>query len=228
MKKNILLSVIFCTSTLFAQAQSVVSFDNNPLNASGQPTAVSIDGVNNIKNLTNDTLKLVWKAVIIATQPGWVFSICDVNSCWAPTVVTKFVTLLPNQSGRMNLDLQPNGKKGVGQGEIRLSLQSSPAVVIATGVYNFSAETNSTSDIDASRISVYPNPATEYFKLNDPSDNIAKISFMNVLGREVRSFYATEDDTYNISDLPSGIYLVRLSDRNNRIIKTMRISKKQP
>ncbi len=228
MKKQLLSFCFICSTLILAQAQSSVVFETNPLNASGSTTAALIEGINRVKNVGTDTLKLAWKTVVIATQPSWQFSVCDVNQCWSPAVVGKNFSLAPGESARMNVDLTPNGKKGVGQVELRLSLQSSPNTVIATGIYNYIIDVTANNDVEAVRVSVYPNPATEFIRLNDPTNSVAKISVMNVLGREIKLFYSNDDDSYNVSDLPAGIYLLRLSDRNNRVIKTLRITTKQP
>ncbi len=75
------------------------------------------------------------------------------------------------------------------------------------------------------RISVYPNPASDYFALTDAT-NVNQIFVFNILGRKVRSFKIENHNKYNISELPRGRYLVQLVDSNNKIVTTQRLNKK--
>ena len=77
----------------------------------------------------------------------------------------------------------------------------------------------------AEDLRVYPNPVTEFFKVGS-SDRVATVKVTNVLGREVRHFEYAPNEKYDISDLPRGYYLVQLRDRQNRVLRTHRVSKR--
>ncbi|MGX9985927.1 T9SS type A sorting domain-containing protein [Soonwooa purpurea] len=67
-----------------------------------------------------------------------------------------------------------------------------------------------------SRISIYPNPTTEYFKLNLPEESLTKntkVELYDTAGRLVKSFGLEKE--YKISDLKNGIYMIKINDGKN-------------
>ena len=74
-------------------------------------------------------------------------------------------------------------------------------------------------------VRVFPNPATEYFKV-DHHESIAKVKVLNIAGRLVRDFTYESNQRYDIGDLPQGIYLIQLLDYNNKAVLTRRVSKR--
>jgi hypothetical protein len=80
--------------------------------------------------------------------------------------------------------------------------------------------------ISKSAISIFPNPTTDYVAVNDDSDRVNKLEFYNLTGRQMKSFAVTRGEKYSISELPDGVYFVRLIDKNNRIVTTQRVNKR--
>ena len=80
-------------------------------------------------------------------------------------------------------------------------------------------------DLSKSKVSIYPNPVKEEFKINlDRKYNSVKteIKVSDLAGRTVKTFKAGE--TYNVSDLGKGVYLVSVTDGINS--HTQKIIKK--
>lgn len=76
------------------------------------------------------------------------------------------------------------------------------------------------------KISIYPNPATNYISVNK-DENVREIAVFNLVGRKLKTFQNIEkDEHYDVSDLPSGMYLVQIIDTGNKIVTTQRISKR--
>ncbi|MBI1225935.1 MAG: T9SS type A sorting domain-containing protein [Bacteroidetes bacterium] len=76
------------------------------------------------------------------------------------------------------------------------------------------------------KISVYPNPATNYISINK-DENIRDIAIFNLVGKKLKTFQEVEkDEHYDVSDLPNGMYLVQVIDDNKKIVTTQRISKR--
>lgn len=79
---------------------------------------------------------------------------------------------------------------------------------------------------DQNPISIYPNPATHYISI-DNDVNVQEITIYSLTGRKVLSFKDVEaEERYDVTELPSGMYLVRIVDTSNKIITTQRISKR--
>ena len=71
-------------------------------------------------------------------------------------------------------------------------------------------------------VSLYPNPSANYFTI---SGNMSKVEVYSITGQLVATFGSQSlDYQYNVSQLKSGVYLVKATDNNNRT-KTMRLIK---
>ena len=75
-------------------------------------------------------------------------------------------------------------------------------------------------------IQVFPNPATSYFSLTE-IDNVKQVLVFNLVGRKMKQFTEiAKDKQYFIGDLPKGMYLVQMLNKQEKIITTRRISKR--
>lgn len=69
-------------------------------------------------------------------------------------------------------------------------------------------------NVTAVKAALYPNPATNQFSISIP---VAKADVYNVTGQLVKSFGPNSNgNTYDVSGLSNGIYLVRVTDTANR------------
>lgn len=76
------------------------------------------------------------------------------------------------------------------------------------------------------KITVYPNPATNYISI-DNDENVKRITIFNLVGKELKTFENIQkDEHYDVSELPNGMYLVQIIGQSNKIITTQRVSKK--
>lgn len=80
---------------------------------------------------------------------------------------------------------------------------------------------NDTFDLSDSVV-LYPNPSNDYFSINT---NTSKVEVYAISGQLVKSFdNQSSGYQFNISDLKAGIYMVKITDSNNRL-KTSRLIK---
>ena len=70
---------------------------------------------------------------------------------------------------------------------------------------------------------VFPNPVADRFEIGH-SERVATVRVVNMVGREVKT-YAFSGASYDVADLPQGMYLVQLVDREERVIHTQRVKK---
>lgn len=77
----------------------------------------------------------------------------------------------------------------------------------------------------STKIQIYPNPASDYFKISNP-ENLESIIVYNLLGRSVKSFKDFDQKSYAISDLQDGVYLLQLNSKDQSKSKTIRLTKK--
>ena len=77
---------------------------------------------------------------------------------------------------------------------------------------------------NGSTINIYPNPATNEIKISNLSPEENQISIYNLLGERVANFLKVGNSiNINISDLPSGIYMLTVS--NNKKISCKKFVK---
>ena len=81
---------------------------------------------------------------------------------------------------------------------------------LPNGFYNYEEEALNTPNFDTLSISLYPNPASENFRLNT-SENI-KITMFDISGRLVKEMLYTSQ-AISIEGLKAGIYLVQLENK---------------
>jgi hypothetical protein len=72
-------------------------------------------------------------------------------------------------------------------------------------------------------LSVFPNPATDYFKISE-NNWVQTIAVYNLAGRKVSTFTYADDLKYDVSNLPKGMYLIQMLDFHGQILGTRRIS----
>lgn len=87
----------------------------------------------------------------------------------------------------------------------------------ASGLYSFNASTLSVSKVNDIKISFYPNPAKTSITLSQ--DNL-KTKIYSVLGELVKT---ASEKVIDISDLNSGVYLIKIEDKVTRILVNTRL-----
>ncbi|MEM1358631.1 MAG: T9SS type A sorting domain-containing protein [Bacteroidota bacterium] len=71
---------------------------------------------------------------------------------------------------------------------------------------------------------IFPNPVNTAFEIG-PSDRVATIRVINMVGREIRTFEYAAGQLYDVADLLPGMYLVQLQGKDEKVIHTQRIKK---
>ncbi len=72
---------------------------------------------------------------------------------------------------------------------------------------------------------IYPNPTHDSFSIKNDT-KVSEISVFNIIGKLVLSETHVQGVSHNVSELKKGIYLVRLLDEDDEIIKVIRLTKK--
>lgn len=78
------------------------------------------------------------------------------------------------------------------------------------GGLGFSEETNRT-------ISVYPNPSSEWFSIVAENWNLGNVELIDLTGKQQKTWYNSDGKELYIGDLPSGIYVITISQPNQRV-----------
>lgn len=136
------------------------------------------------------------------------------------------VLLEPGDTSVLELHVKPNGLSGCCKPTVQLIQFNAPSNTMSKAEFDICIE-NSTAVTEKQKanLRVYPNPTPNYISLSD-NYFVKKIWISNILGKRVRTFQTSQENNYDISSLPDGIYLVSMVDEKNKVLKTVRISKR--
>jgi len=227
MKRNIL-SLIFLafTVTLFAQVE--VSITPNPVDEFEEAAENDWVGHALVKNESDNTRTYLWERSIICNSAEFDIAICDETACYLPSVSSKEFTLEAGAEGRMDVHVYLNDVDNGAEVQITITEVGNDAnTASAMYMYNVCAPLD-VKNLEEEQITIFPNPATEYFNLTDNS-SVKEIIIYNIVGKPVKVFNQVfNGQRYDISDLSTGLYLISFLDADNKVIKTNRLSTKHP
>ncbi len=206
---------VFALSFSYAQSFSVSSLSEQ----------INLDGTNEVaievtvQNLTSDTISISWERTETRLPDGWKNNICDPQKCYTGSSSSEMFTLPGNGSGTFSVHCTPT-TVDYAIIDIKFFPTGQPDQAV-TGTYTFGQVTG-TNDLAVAPIALYPNPATNYFQVEN-GQKVNSIEMFNILG--VKILESTDTDHVNVSQLKSGLYFVRLLDRTEKIITTQRLQK---
>jgi Secretion system C-terminal sorting domain len=229
MKKIILISLIISTQILRGLSQNVtITLTPSIVNANVSLDSFEIKAKAIFKNTATTTKKFVWKRTIIAMTNGWQSLVCDAKGCWSSTVndAPEQIELAPNTSSNIDAYIRPNKITGAATIEIKVFEVGNETNAV-TGRYLFSSSTP-TKEVSKNNASVkiFPNPATDYFSIQDDYDAVDRVVVYNMIGRVMKNYAVNSTTTkYTLNDLPEGLYIIRLLNARGGTVKTVRLNK---
>jgi len=96
---------------------------------------------------------------------------------------------------------------------------STSSITVPAGQFrifgNRSVASLSTNDVTLNTFSIYPNPANTSFQINA---NVSDVEVYDITGKLVKEYKGsfTTTDTFDISSLKSGIYILRAKNLNSQ------------
>lgn len=202
-------------------AQVTISLNPNPITIEVNPVDFETVAHAMVKNESNETKEFTWQRTEIELSSTWTSAVCDKNTCYADFVSEQCFTLEAGEEGLMDVHIRPFNTTGSALVEIRVFEKNNPDNFVV-GTYNFTEMTTSVSDVERLGLKLYPNPTANYFQLTE-NDVVDEVVVYNILGKQMQSF-SGNNTNYDISNLPSGMYLVGLLAGNENI-KTLRLRK---
>ena len=79
--------------------------------------------------------------------------------------------------------------------------------------------------VNKTEVKLYPNPATNRFSISIPGSQVKYITINNIIGKKIRRVAVDPNNKYDVSDLQRGIYIIRIFDHSDNLIKALRLSK---
>lgn len=216
-----ILVLFFFLGTIVLQAQSGALA---PVSAAATVRATDLDVAARatFKNTSASQKTYRWTRKIKTMTTGWSVAIGDKNGVNIPATDTMRLTLAPGEESNLDVHIYPNGINGTAHIELVVYDVVDPT---HRQTFSYTFNQNAPVIVGGDQLILYPNPANDYFKVESKSV-VAKIELYNLAGSQVKTFYAYPDKRYMINDINSGVYLVRLLDVNNKVIKSMRLNKR--
>ncbi|WP_235297648.1 T9SS type A sorting domain-containing protein [Portibacter marinus] len=224
--RNFLLYIFFLTATISTTGQIVYS--PNPIEVTANAATENIQTDFELKNEGSDTVYLAWKLEVVA-QPGqWQYYVCDTENCYnfnqSESSDSRPNVIAPGESIIVMFHTLPSETEGEGTYNIEFfDLQYPDSLKVEVPI-TINTITSSTSNLFVKGLSIFPNPTTDFFRVNT-GDLISNIDVVTVVGKKVASFKAEQGRFYDVSDLNTGVYYVRLIDRFGESIKVLKLKK---
>jgi hypothetical protein len=230
--KILLTHFLFFVSISFATSQVSIA-----------PECLLLEGTNvdeikiniDITNLGDEETLAYWTFEPASDFPeDWNFQICDLGLCYAfgtdtsslsqfllnriPAGETKVFSLGAQNKANTPYDTYPIS--GSSYGTLRLYNNENFIDPMATS--NCMVSNN---NIEIEDLIIYPNPTTDVFQLkNDAS--IYSITIYNIVGRKISTLNHSPGKVHDVSTLRSGMYLIKLVNEKDEVVKNMRLSKR--
>jgi len=227
MKKLLLFALIFSFVATLVDAQS---FTATPVTKTVKVDNLSGETTHYIEvtNTSNKVLNLLWKRKVDFITDGWNTMICDVNLCYAPSTneVAKTSTVAAGATVEFKVLVQPNEIPGEAKVTLTIFEDGNETNTNTVDVY-FNGKTVSTKNLtEFSDLKLYPNPVTESFNLSR-TDGLGKAVIYNIVGKQLKAFdLKNSSKNYNVSDLPAGMYIIRIFTDGGKVAKTLRFNKR--
>jgi len=106
-----------------------------------------------------------------------------------------------------------------GQGWDKSAITTSGALMMRPVVGGWQMAHTNIKQVPIGKIKIYPNPATDFVKIdipNDPDGSIRTILFYDLTGKIVLNFKGS-DQIINISSLKKGFYLIRIQGNSGQV-----------
>lgn len=252
MKKILLAIALYSVSVLssLAQAQQTPTFhfESDTVRAVTQGTPASpipgeVNIYNKIINNTTEDWKYEWQIIDLNLPQGWqLYGICDNIECRPPNHPSLNTPFLPDTANNISVGLP--GQEGLiyawvtapenaanGVGYITLKITSLTDVPYSdTAVFILTKEPTSIAQYksNTSAIKIYPNPVKNSIAeiWIDKNLKARKISLYNIIGQQVVAYPVKQEYTLlKMNNLPSGMYMIRVTDNAGKVIATKKITK---
>ena len=231
MKRLLLLSFIFCSLSVLVSAQSFdLTFDDSVVVFDCVPGA-DFDIINHgfVTDLSGSSNDLYWVRNEIYLPDGWGSAICDYERCYFQTVGERSLDLTGNQMSTFDLHLYNNNVQTGDSAVIEICVfEDGDTTTMQCATITFVCDASSTADepVVEQQLVLSPNPATNYFQIEN-KDQVGRVEVYNIIGAKLKAFDTRETAVYQVDDLPSGIYLVRLYDKDDSsVLSTLRLKKR--
>ncbi|MDZ7876024.1 MAG: T9SS type A sorting domain-containing protein [Saprospiraceae bacterium] len=229
MKRLLLIYTLFFAQILRGVSQNItITLTPQIVNAPVSLDSFEVKAKAVFKNTSTVTKKFVWKRTIVAMTNGWQALVCDSKGCWASGVndAPEQIELAPNGTSNLDVYIRPNRIAGAATIEVKVFEVGNETNAV-TGRYLLASTTanKEVNNRNNTGVKVYPNPAADFFSIQDDYDVVERVVVYNMIGRVVKNYTTNTNNKYNLNDLTEGLYIIRLLNSRGGTVKTIRLNK---
>lgn len=225
-------TTIFFLFTIWAgiaagQGEILISPDTAYVEANA--TAAQIEAISSIYNASGFELNVYWQRDTTVLPPGWSVDFCEKNGCFPASAQDSIFTISVKENAPLLAIFYPNGMPGTGWMRARLYSGSSglhfeeEVVFVATATVETAV---AGPEDEAAAISLFPNPATDFIKVETMAGRLAaRWQIIAADGRVMLSGQAPAG-CVDVGRLRPGPYFFQLLSAENRIVATVSFLKK--
>jgi hypothetical protein len=193
------------------------------------------------KNNSADAVELRWEVTEMNVPEEWQAQLCDNNNCYAFGQYSNIdasvgldvpVVLEAGESSLLDLGVRHKGVAGCGTYQVKVTTTADTSTVLASATYELKANVDancealvSNKNLEISKLKVFPNPTYDYFTITD-NTLVREIQIFNIVGKRMANIAFQNGNAINVMSLPNGLYLVRMLDSDQNILKTTRLTKR--
>ena len=181
-----------------------------------------------IQNNTFDELNLTWTRTETVLPEGWESAICDNVRCWLPSVSSKPFSINSKDTFSFIIHLYPNrvpGDSAVIDLVVANDEDPNDITTLSVTFKNGPITSNDEVNLAVSDIQLYPNPASSFTILKDDTGLVERSELYSVTGARLDERAVKNNDQINTSSLNPGNYILRLYDKNGRLLTSKRLQK---
>ena len=185
--------------------------------------------------VTNDSsvdLTFKWRVNTSDYPSGWDVSYCDNTDCLDLSFSNQNTFVLKADSTSiLKMAYLPYLTSGVSEIDMSVSIDGVPSSAVSVKYYaGVTANPVGIKTIDATTLSLYPNPATNFVQIKgiDNVSNVNTIEVYSIIGKKIFSneVSSLSDLKLNIQNLENGVYMVKLFDNKKSVFYTKTFVKK--
>ena len=176
-----------------------------------------------LHNDTNEDINLSWRIVENTFPEEWGITLCDNVNCYG--ILPDNADLDPiaaADSAIMKIDVNPELVEGNGILRFFINETGAPTPYKEL-VFEITTGTTDTKDLFNGAVQIFPNPASEWVKVDNQLGFPLNVQLADYQGRLLRQAYVPSNDIadWQVSDLPKGTYFLRLESTHRVVIRTL-------
>lgn len=227
MKRLISTLLLLTGFSALVSAQSTFNVDASEIWKIAPYDGATVDAHFNITNTTNSPQTYRWTRTVVNITSGCETQVCDINLCYTPPVSTRTFDLEANATGPMTMYFLNYDSIAGASGVLHLKMTNvNVPTDSAVVTFLFTSPLSSTDNpLPKADVKVFPNPATDYFLLEN-AEAVHRIRLFSLDSREVARFTATPGERYSVADQPTGAYILVLEDQQGRVFQAAELVKR--